>query len=255
MIRKFNYTGRERILREDVRILLKEEEGLRTFDASIDLDAYELPGSALVAVEAYRSGSPTWMRFPFGNAAKVEAPADRMLTEFDSFDGIKFRVRVTSVEEPSGLLLAEADRITLKKPEEEKENRVSLLPVVPEDLGEQLWRVDFEEEPSLLVNKAVGDWRAVSLSPGFVALVYPAVLREVLTRTLLFEKHFDLDDSEEPLSKWLRFASLLPGMTELPTEDEGAEASHDWIENAVAAFARRCGLLAKFDTFWKETTK
>lgn len=92
-----------------------------------------------------------------------------------------------------------------------------MLPVVPYDLGEQLWRVDFEVEPSLLVNKAVGDWRAVSLSPGFVALVYPAVLREVLTRTLLFEKHFDLDDPEEPLSRWLRFASLLPGMGEPPT--------------------------------------
>ncbi len=166
MIRKFNYTGRERILREDVRILLKEEDSLRTFDASIDLDGYELPGSALVDVEAYRSGSPTWMRFSFGSVAKVQAPADLTLTEFDSFDGIKFRVRVTSVEEPAGLLLAEADRITLKKPEEEKENRVSLLPVVPDDLGDQLWRVDFEEEPSLLVNKAVGDWRAVSLSPG-----------------------------------------------------------------------------------------
>ncbi len=115
MIRKFNYTGRERILGNDVRILLKEEDSLRTFDASIDLDGYELPASALVDVEAYRSGSPTWMRFSFGNVAKIEAPADRRLTEFDSFDGIKFRVRVTSVEEPTGLLLAEADRITLKE--------------------------------------------------------------------------------------------------------------------------------------------
>ncbi len=255
MIRKFNYTGRERILREDVRILLKEEDGQRAFDASIDLDGYELPGGALVDVEAYRSGSPTWMRFSFGTVAKVEAPGDLTLTEFDSFDGIKFRVRVTSVEEPAGLLLAEADRITLKKPDEEKENRVSLLPVVPDDLGEQLWRVDFEEEPALLVNRAVGDWRAVSLSPGFVALVYPAVLREVLTRTLLFEKHFDVDDPEDPLSKWLRFALLLPGIADPPAEDEGLEATRDWIERAVGAFARRCGILAKFATFWTEAAK
>ena len=112
MLRRFNYTGRVRLLREDVKFKLKNESnGAWSFEATLALDEYELPNDALVAVEAYRQTS--WMRFDFGTIGAILQPSDRQLTEFDSPEDILFRVRVTSPgtpEEPHGLLLAEADR-------------------------------------------------------------------------------------------------------------------------------------------------
>lgn len=51
MIRKFNYTGRQKIARSRVDITLFEEERIRTFDAAIDFDNLGLPPEARVYIE------------------------------------------------------------------------------------------------------------------------------------------------------------------------------------------------------------
>lgn len=94
------------------------------------------------------------------------------------------------------------------------------------------------------------DWRQLAQSPVFVALVYPAVLRQVLA-DILAGGHRDTDDEEEWRSKWLRFAALLPGMNPRPPEkDEGEEAAPRWADDAVAAFARKLTLRTKFTAAW-----
>ena len=100
----------------------------------------------------------------------------------------------------------------------------------------------------LLINADAGDYKQIGLEPGFVAVVYPAALREVLERILHREKHRDFDDAAHPLSRWLRFAVEVLGVGEPPLETEGEEADDEWIANAVAAFARKHGLLEKFPT-------
>lgn len=149
-----------------------------------------LPPESLVFVEAYRQ--TVWMRFAWGTVGALQAPADRTLAEFDSTEDILFRVRVTSLgtpEEPHGLLLAEADRICLRGPEETEENRDTIFPVVPTELGDELWKVSFENErPRLLVNlRAAGNYKQFTLHPAFIALVYPAAMREVLWRIVHVE--------------------------------------------------------------------
>jgi len=58
--------------------------------------------------------------------------------------------------------LAAADRIPLGKPEDEADKE-TLLPVVPVELGDEVWRVDLDDEPRLLVNKsASADWRQMA---------------------------------------------------------------------------------------------
>ena len=124
MLRRFNYTNRVRILHEDVRFSLHDEGGCWSFDAVLNLGDYELPADALVCVEAYRQ--TTWMRFDYGTVSEQVVPANRGLTEFDSPEDIRFRVRVTSrgtEEDPHGLLLAEADRVQLRSPEDKQEQR------------------------------------------------------------------------------------------------------------------------------------
>ncbi len=183
-IRRFNYTGRLRIRREHVRITIHESGGEPArFDATLNLDPYRLPKDAPVFVEAYRQ--TTWMRFEFGTVAHIR-PKDRpVLTDFDTPDGVLFRVKVTSPNEPHGKLLARADRIQARQPHEEEQPRVPLLPVKPDpDLGDEVFRVDFSDRPILLVNAGLANSTTAARSPVFVSLVYPAVLREILARIL-----------------------------------------------------------------------
>ena len=81
-------------------------------------------------------------------------------------------------------------------------------------------------------------------------MVYPAAMREILTHILLVLKHCDFDNADDPHSRWLRFAVQVLGVGEPPGEDEEAEKSVEWVDDAVAAFARKHGLLEKFKSFW-----
>ena len=253
MLRRFNYTGRIRLQRDDVRFSLHEEgEGAWRFDAAIKLEEYDLPNDAFVSVEAYRQ--TTWMRFDFGLVGAQAVPDNRLLHEFDSPEGVLFRVRVTSrgtPEDPHGLLLAEADRIPLAATETVEDPRESLLPVIPADLGDELWRVDFDDRPRLLFNSAAGNYKQIGLDPLFISIVYPAAFREVLGHILHREEHNDYDDPDDPLSRWLKFAVEVLGAGEPPTPEED-EAVDEWIDTAIRLFARKHGLLAKFTTYWTQ---
>jgi hypothetical protein len=253
-IRRLNYTGRKRLRRNDTRITLYEaNNGAARFVADLNLDNYGLPGDALVFVEAYRQTS--WMRFSFGTVGQLDVQDDLLLSEFDSPEGILFRVRVTSNVEPSGLLLAEAERIRPRRADEEEENRISLLPVRPsEDLGKEVFRVDFEDEPILLVNAKVTDWREVAIDPVFGSLVYSAALREILTRIVLIDEYTDTEDNESWQSQWLSFATFLPGVPDL---DESGDryVLEDWINEAVASFCRQFNLMDRFIRYWIEESR
>jgi hypothetical protein len=249
MIRRLNYTGRVKINRADVRLSTSDVSGQLSFKAALHLTDYELPAEALVFVEAYRQ--TTWMRFQFGTVAALQAPADCGLHEFDSPEGILFRVKVTQAHDEH-ILLAAADQIPLALPDEGDADRESLLEFVPAELGDEMWQVELEAEPRLLVNKsAVPDCRQLALSPVFVALVYPAVLRQILINVLIEHEHRDTDDDTDWRSKWLRFAALLPGMDPEPPEKDDDEAARRWADDAVAAFTTKLALREKFAVAWE----
>ena len=77
------------------------------------------------------------------------------------------------------------------------------------------------------------------------------MLREILTRVLLVEKHDDDSNLDDWKSQWVRFASLSPGLGDLPDPKETDERS-DWIDKAVFAFAKQIQTCARFSEFWKE---
>jgi len=254
MIRRFNYTGRVLISRPNARVTLSNADGQFAFDADLNLASYNLSAEARVFVEAYRQ--TTWMRFDFGRVRAIQAPDDRRLIEFDSPEGILFRVKVTAAGDKH-TLLAEADRIQLAKTEEEETPRTPLLPVQPQKLGDEIYRLDFSSpgnRPLLLINSDAGEYSLIARSPAFMSLVYPAVFREVLARVLIVDEHDDYDNPDDWRSQWVRFAMLSPGLGEIPKPDE-TEDRLDWIEKAVAAFAKRIQVRSKFAEFWREGGK
>lgn len=250
MIRRLNYTGRLRIRRKDVRIALKKNDGTFSFDANLDaLTTYELPPDAMVFVEAYRQ--TTWMRFPFGKVDAINAPSNRALSEFDTPEGILFRVKVTANGD-AHTLLAEADRVPLVKQEQDEANRTPLLPVKGQKLGDEVFRVDFSGvRPLLLINSELGDWHSIAKSQAFASLASPAILREILTRVLIVDGHDDDASPDDWHSQWVRFANLSAGLGELPRRDAQDER-FDWIDSAVAAFAKRMQMKDRFIKFWKK---
>lgn len=247
-VRTLNYTNRQRIRREDARIAIREEKSGNVFDAGLSLADYGLPDDAHIFVEAYRQTQV--MRFDFGQIGAIRIPDDRLLRDFDSAEGVLFRVKVVTAADPHGLLLAEADQIRPRKSTDEDENRIPLLPVVRDDnMGSEIWRLEFDDHQTLLkVNSGFGDWRALARDPVFIALVYPSVFRSVLWRILIHEEYRDTED-DDWRSRWLRFAVSLPGVGDPPAEDDEARLD-DWVDTAASAFCRCNNIRATYERHW-----
>lgn len=251
MLRRLNYTNRVRIHRADLRIALSSPDGGLRFTADLSkLREYSLPKDALVFVEAYRQAN--WMRFDFGKLGALDVTGERHLSQFDSPEGIRFRVKVTPSHDDR-ILLAEADRIPLFLPDQDLAPKQPLLPVKPADLDGEVHRLDFSgTEPLLLISRRAGSYGDIGRSPAFLALVYPAVLKEILVRALILDQFEDDSSDDDWQSRWLRFAKSLPGVGELPDTSSDQDDRFKWIDDAVAAFSRRVDVHGRFAEFWKE---
>lgn len=249
MIRRFNYTGRQRINRSDVTFRLSLPPG-GTPRASVDLslENYSLPAEADVHIEAYRQIN--WMRFDVGTVGDLWNTGPHLLSEFLEPEAVLFRVRVTASATAGRVLLAEADRIPWHSDSDSAGGRSPLLIPRGEDLGDELWRLDLSGDTTLLlVNRQLGDWRAIARKPEFIYSVYPNALRMILSSILLIEldnADWDADDTDSWQGRWLAFAGRLPGMSSLP-DDAIPTDRLDWIEQAVQEFCcvsrlrKKCG--------------
>lgn len=245
---RLNYTGRKKIFRHDISITVFDNNGILSFDADIKTDHYRLPENAEIYVEAYRQA--VWMRFPYGTIKNLKKPENRRLFEFDSLDGILFRVKITQSDGMHGKLFALADRIRPRKPEEgDAKKPDGILPVKSQEM-DCLWRIDFSDDrPVLLISKQAGSKDAICRSKEFISLVYPAAFREILCR-LLIDPPDDSDDMDNWRCQWKEFIKILPGIDDLP--DHSEENQHEeWLDEAVDAFSRAQNVLNIFTTYWQ----
>lgn len=246
MIRKFNYTGRKKIVRARVPVTLRQEAGgLFAFDAVINLEGLGLPEEADVFVEAYHRTS--YMRFPFGKVGDITPPDNRLLAEVEPGVLPHFRIKVVM----EGRILASADTIMPRRSEDEPKDKLSLLPVEFQDLGDLIWRLDLSNGPVLQLNSAIEDIREIARSDqSFFVLVYPEIIRQVLRYILVVEKYSDEEcDEEDWQSGWLRFAKGLPGIERPPSADylTTVQDREDWIEDVVMAFCRKWRVRDRFE--------
>ena len=245
MIRKFNYTGRKKIRRSDVRIdLLRDDDSRRFFNISLHLADLELPQTAQVYVEAYhRSG---YQRYDFGTVGRLRIPTDRKLGSISASVTPLFRVKVVDKTGTHGRILASVDKIRPAGEDNQLAASRSLLFVEYDDLGNTVWQLDLEGDwPVLRLNHTVDEISLIASSDNrFSSLVYPEVLRQILTRILIVDEHTDPDCDDDWPSLWLKLAATLPGMSApFQTTSAGRQA---WIENAVEAFCANFNLLDKF---------
>ena len=251
MIRKFNYTGRKKIKRSNVRIDLKRDNGgRRFFDIGLQLDGLELPPDAKVYVEAYHRFG--YQRYDFGTVGELVIPADRRLTGFSPSAMPIFRAKVVDTSSAHGRILASLDKIRPESVDQQPAGSRSLLFIEYEDLGNTIWQVDLDGDwPVLKLNNTAGDTSLIDLSDDrFLSLVYPEVLRQVLSRILIEDEHTDPDCDDDWPSLWLKLACTLPGMSAPHRLSKGAR--YAWIEKAIEAFCANSSLLEKFKKAYRE---
>jgi len=243
MIRKFNYTGRTKIERENARVfLMTTEEDELYFQTTLQLEGYKLNPHATIYVEAYHKGYVR--RTPYGTVAHLQEPPreQRLLTDCPTPEQLQFRAKVVDeTGEGHGRIVAGADRLEQRNPEQTEANRISLLHVMLDDeMEDRLWDLDFKGEwPELHINSSVEGFKAIVRTDAqFNSLVYPTIVEQVLNEALL-DGDEDCGEDESWQTLWIRYARTLPGSTPVP---DSREERVQWIRDAVGGFCRhrRC---------------
>lgn len=254
MIRRFNHTGRRTIAQRHAQVTLhKLSSGEVCFEIELDLSSYRFPDDARVRVDARRSNAA--QRWDFGTVRDLRQPpqADRLLRDVP--DSATFRVTVIAADD-SGLLygLSGDLRSRRKAAGDDVEPAVEsmLHVVVADDLGQEVWRLDFgdEESPVLQLNKSIdGIDQIIERDAAFRALVIPEVFRTILQRAVLVAQ-VDPDDPEpNAWTDWLDLAKQQAPEVEVPalsdlSDTSQRDAALSWIELVVRQFASQEGLQA-----------
>jgi hypothetical protein len=241
MIRRFNYTNRQRIPRENVRLkLIENGEGPLSIKGEINLN-FDTPlnPEALVFVEAYKDSVA--MRFYWGTVGNPSCPADTMLTDLPRGLNPLFRIRVVDPTDEKRLL-ALADRIRLLTSDEMKSGSRSILPVETVDLGQRVWNLRIHSNTFFLqLNSAIREPRDITVlarEADFIALVYPAVIRQILEHLLLGPEKDFVEENHE----WLLYGGQISGeappvRSESDEDDESFDESIvAWIDKVVGGF-------------------
>jgi len=249
MIRKFNYTGRNKINHSDLEIrLVNDDDGKRSFDITFDIVKYKFPENAVLYVEPYHNHSS--MRFNFGNINNITPPTDRNIDDIPQSDIVLFRVKVVDETSERGKILARADSIRPDNDSDfENGKKTSILWVdYNKDLGQEIWRVTFGNKmPTLEINKRIENSRElIKYNKAFFALVYPSAVREVLLKLAFDGSEFD-ESGDGWESIWVKFIKQQLFFQYFPDkENSNEEQMMEWLEDVHSEFCRKFSILNKF---------
>lgn len=242
-IRHLNYTKRHDFNEGDIEVrLVDPSQRPPMVKMSLNLADAKLPPDAKIYFEAYRRTMR--MRFEYGTVGNPGFPAGvAVLTDFPDADGLLFGVKITSVHETeAGKLLADRDRIRLTT-SSESDKRQTLLPTLSGDVGHQVWQLEFQATgPELVFSERLSDWKTFATDPLVKSLIYPSILRTVLTKAVIIDEWPDDDDTTWQ-GQWLQFAGGFVDWDELGA-DSPMEDRVRWIDDVVAAFSCKAGLIA-----------
>ncbi|MFK5892974.1 MAG: hypothetical protein QM504_07110 [Pseudomonadota bacterium] len=242
-MKRFNYTGRKRILQTDIHVSLNHLGcQLPDFSIVVDLESYDLPAESLIIIEAYQS--TRWMRFSLGKVGLIQNDVKLELSDFDDIDHLRFRVKI--IEEETGKLLALANGVhPITEGEDINENQTSILPVRSIDLANYgvCWKLEYNDDVSLLIEKGLGGKEQVVRSDIFKSLILPSAMREILNCLVQDEWDDELDDASDWKTKWLLFVKQLGGS--MP--DKGKDVDNtDWVDEAVRRLVDKMGKRSLF---------
>ena len=233
-----NPTNLIEIDRSDVVIdVVKLDGAEQAIIRELKLAAYDL-AETCVCTLICRAGNTT-ARFELGT---VLSPAlgPYALTELDPGQLKKFRFLVRT---PNGArLVASAEGIRPKGDGDME----SLLPIVPTELGQRLWRVTIDEDGATLECNArifANGESAQSFAP-FRDLVLPEAFRQVLIYLADEPDRMDVEGSA-----WSEWRAWMPLLGIEPTIPDEKDARALWVEGAVGAFCDKFAFTSDLDAF------
>ena len=237
-MKRFNFTGRKRILKDDIKIRLRDDMDKRpVVDVRLYLSDYEFPGQAKVIIEAEHK--TRFMRVDLGSVHPVVMQNGIVLDRFDDAENLQFRVKVVDVEN-GGLLFGIANKIKpYDKDDNPDKNSKSILPVESKDLVSYgvLWRIDWSNDSVVLqVDRELGSKDQVVRSLTFKSFIFPAAIHQILRKIVNDGWDVDLSDTDELQTQWILFAQQLGAGLPDPSRDADNE---DWIESTIRLFMQK----------------
>jgi hypothetical protein len=122
-----------------------------------------------------------------------------------------------------------------------------LLSVAPKDLGQRLWKLDLsDDDPQILVNSAIGDWKGFASTPHFAAFVLPEAFGQIL-EWVIAGLNDDDDEAESPRWMWTRFIADELGRDPSEASELDPVDMDLWIDMTVDEFCDRHRLLDRYD--------
>lgn len=236
MIQRVNSLGRKRINQSCVAIQVHDGEP-RTFDAEITIAELSFPEAASVVIEGTSAGSSVVQRFDCGTVGNLCPPRGVALDQLTG-QNVFFALKVIDRSEQVGRLLGVADGIRPEKTGDQTvSGRKGILPVERRPLGQQLWKLDFQEhDVYLFVNSDVpGLSESVRSDPVFYSLIYPEIVRQILTRAIASGGDPEADDDTWS-TLWLSFARKIHPTHNNPPDPSEFEEIDEWIELVVMSF-------------------
>ncbi|MFQ2083974.1 hypothetical protein ACK33N_04935 [Aeromonas veronii] len=253
-MKRFNYTGRKKILREDVEIYLKGDfTDKPVINIAINLRDYDFPQEASIFLEPQHK--TRFMRIALGKVRSSVRCNNIELTEFDDAIDLDFRVKV--IDASKGVLLGIVENVkAYDKDHKPDVNQESILPVSSTDLSSYgvLWRIAWSDQKAVLeIERELGIRELVVRSLVFKAFIWPEAMRQILIK-VLSNNDWDpeLSDTQDLSTRWLLFTRQIgAGMP-----DQNAEDHSDWIDDAVRILANRINvrqeaITATIEGAWK----
>ncbi len=248
--KRIKFLHRDKILQSDIEIRLEVLGPTKRFSAKLNLAEYKFPPDAHIYVDAKQLLER--IRFDFGTVASQNPTAS---IDISRLKGERVTFDVLVVDLKNSRKLGSAETVRPAKGGEMPNGPKELLPIdASKQLDGVLWRVDYSENwegaidaPVLLFDKqATRESAANFVSNNWVrGLVFPAVMREILTKVLITENHSYESESTAWRDAWLRFAVKSAGQ-DLPAfsdDDPPADEYGKWIELAVSKMATRAQFL------------
>ncbi|MDA7615169.1 hypothetical protein N8574_01865 [Akkermansiaceae bacterium] len=232
--KKLNWTNRKKINKGEVSFSIDTESNkIPSFNANFAFAADAYPPEAKVKVKAYYK--ETSQTFNWGEVSNLVPPSNRSLDEIGSIESLKFQVLVIDPKS-KGLLLGLGDNFVPSESNQEAVNKSSIISLkAGTNLGQLAWKLEIDADnlPKLLINKNIPEAsHKLKYDPLFRALIYPAVMREILT----FYIWDEIQDGEYA-EKWIQFAG---NFTESDVNDcQDSYEKLDWIEEVVSEFSER----------------
>ncbi len=242
MSHRFNFTGRVKILKEDVKIIIESHDNKLICNVLLRLERYNLRADAMVVIEAER-GRVLRIRHDWGRAGKAFTSGGAS-SQFDISsmgDPEDVRYRVLVVEQESCRLLATAEGLEAHSTQDGETPQRSLLPIVLRDLHGGVWELEnMEESPALVLDSGLGTKQEIKSSPVLLSLL-PGVIRAILTYLAHDQQGEGPDDESDvadgnTISMWLVQGEKWAGCS-YPRTGEHSDID-EWAQNAVTGFCK-----------------